>query len=427
LLPNSVDGWWLYKNYLPNTPETARTWAARQALLQAAIFEADADVVCIQEASGKSEFRKDFGFMFKHGYEGTIAANGRMRCATFWRPDVVQPVLEPISKDRTLVVPFRVLTGNDTACNKALWVINSHLAAGAEPGRRLRQTHEALQTVTKQRKQLQADQVDLHEPALVFCGDLNVDDELEGRSAVDCLLTEGIVEKGFVDPFYPNLGAITSKTRRQSCGEFVDAYRLAFEEPPATLLAPMFEDRFFDGVSRSELTPELLVSLEHMFLRYARSSDSDIDAAKEKSEPLLDEVGVERWLLDINRELGRGSEYRAAQAALNSSGERRLTMQDFVKIYVSELDAGKLWGVAHDLWATSCAEGCLPNNAAELGTYHARFDRIYLTPAILSVQAVRHPSQSSTGQSVERSSVPLPNEWSGIDHLPIGATISLRT
>jgi len=364
--------------------------------------------------------------MFKQGYEGAIAAKGRMRCATFWRPDVVQPELEPISKDRTLVVPFQVLA-DDVACNEILWVVNAHLAAGAEPGRRLRQTHEALQTVAKQRKKMKVEEVESHDPAVVFCGDLNTDDELEGRSAVDCLLTEGIVEKGFVDPFYPNLGAITSKTRRQSCGEFMDAYRMAFEEAPATLLAPLFEDRLFHGSSRSELTPELLASLERMFARYARPSGGNVGTAAGTTALLLDEAGVERWLLDINRELGRGSEYRAAKAALEGSTERRLTMQDFIKIYQAELDAGKLWGVAHDLWATSCAEGCLPDDAAELGTFRARFDRIYFTPATLELQAVRHPSKSSAGQPVPRSSAPLPNEWSGSDHLPIGATLALRT
>jgi H+/gluconate symporter-like permease len=34
LLPNSVDGWWTYKNYCPVTPMAARSWEARKRLLE---------------------------------------------------------------------------------------------------------------------------------------------------------------------------------------------------------------------------------------------------------------------------------------------------------------------------------------------------------------------------------------------------------
>jgi mRNA deadenylase 3'-5' endonuclease subunit Ccr4 len=51
LLPNSVDGWWTYKNYSPVTPMAARSWEARKRLLEQRIRTADADVVvCFQEA-----------------------------------------------------------------------------------------------------------------------------------------------------------------------------------------------------------------------------------------------------------------------------------------------------------------------------------------------------------------------------------------
>ena len=29
LLPNSIGGWWIYKNYRPSVPESAREWAHR--------------------------------------------------------------------------------------------------------------------------------------------------------------------------------------------------------------------------------------------------------------------------------------------------------------------------------------------------------------------------------------------------------------
>ena len=38
LLPNSDDGWWTYKNYLPITPFELRTWEYRKSLLKSTIL-----------------------------------------------------------------------------------------------------------------------------------------------------------------------------------------------------------------------------------------------------------------------------------------------------------------------------------------------------------------------------------------------------
>lgn len=62
LLPNSQDGWWLYKMYSQLVPVESTTWNFRQRLLQDQIAVADADVVCLQEAA-ESSFESDFHFM----------------------------------------------------------------------------------------------------------------------------------------------------------------------------------------------------------------------------------------------------------------------------------------------------------------------------------------------------------------------------
>ena len=50
MIPNSKDGWWIYKCYLPTTPMELRQWGARKAMLKEALLSASADVVCVQEA-----------------------------------------------------------------------------------------------------------------------------------------------------------------------------------------------------------------------------------------------------------------------------------------------------------------------------------------------------------------------------------------
>ena len=53
LLPNSIDGWWNYKMYLPplqlrdNDDDDISSWSYRSKLLRERIGMVDADVVCI--------------------------------------------------------------------------------------------------------------------------------------------------------------------------------------------------------------------------------------------------------------------------------------------------------------------------------------------------------------------------------------------
>lgn len=60
LLPNSKDGWWIYKYYRSAGEQSE--WPARQMLLKRQIQEVAADIVCLQEVSDLS-FEEDFGFM----------------------------------------------------------------------------------------------------------------------------------------------------------------------------------------------------------------------------------------------------------------------------------------------------------------------------------------------------------------------------
>lgn len=110
LLPNSKDGWWCYKMYSPkhNIDLELTEWPARGSLIRSTIEHMNADIVCLQELCGES-FYEDFDFMAELGYVSALYKKGRFRPATFWKPDVVQLVSDPIHKDRSLILHFSLL------------------------------------------------------------------------------------------------------------------------------------------------------------------------------------------------------------------------------------------------------------------------------------------------------------------------------
>lgn len=86
LLPNSHDGWWIYKYYPPGVAPEQTRWAARSALIESTLLASDADIVCLQECSAKS-FASDFKFLLDAGWDAALHGKGRMRPATLWRSD----------------------------------------------------------------------------------------------------------------------------------------------------------------------------------------------------------------------------------------------------------------------------------------------------------------------------------------------------
>jgi mRNA deadenylase 3'-5' endonuclease subunit Ccr4 len=166
LLPNSVDGWWTYKMYMPPLPEELQyqsSWEYRQDLLKDRIQLVNADVVCLQEVSPKS-FAQDFvEFMQELGYDGhELFKKGRFRPATFWKTSQCELVAPAVHKDRCLLTSFRLLTTGDDGSSKesssqqqkSWYVCNCHLQAGKQGSRRIRQINEAMRAVmTMARKQ----------------------------------------------------------------------------------------------------------------------------------------------------------------------------------------------------------------------------------------------------------------------------------
>jgi hypothetical protein len=113
LLPNSVDGWWVYKmySYRHAIPAEKTSWEIRKSLLRQEIATANCDVVCFQEVSAES-FASDFSFMEELGYDQSeVYKRGRFRPATFWKGSRVEAVAPPMHRDRVLVTPFRARRG----------------------------------------------------------------------------------------------------------------------------------------------------------------------------------------------------------------------------------------------------------------------------------------------------------------------------
>jgi len=410
LLPNSQDGWWIYKYYRDTGAHC--DWPVRQNLLKTQLREASVDIVCLQEVSDLS-FGDDFGFLAAElGYEAVMhEKKARMRPATFWKKDAWQ-LVSASHKDRTLVVALRRKhqTERSAADDQTLFIVNAHLSAGPSADRRLRQVQEALDAIVKERKRSGLD-ASGKPAAVVFCGDFNS----QGSSAVREFLVRGSVGPDFRESGDPTEKGqegrqVTSKVRSQTVGTFVDAAEEAFAgNPPATILAANIDSKMVqpDG----SLTTAMLTALETAFRRC--SSDGKV----------MTKAEVEQWLVAINGQFGRGSEYRFAMAALERNGGEQLSKADFVELYRAEVNEGKFWGVEHDLRVM----GNLGMAVPEEGPCQLRFDYIYYGAESLRLVAVQEPLTAAQHNSVFGPPWEvLPNAWHPSDHLPVAAAFAFR-
>jgi hypothetical protein len=176
---------------------------------------------------------------------------------------------------------------------------------------------------------------------------------------------------------------------------------------------------------------------------YSYLATTLIRDADGREERVMGVKDVEAWLTVINGQVGRGSEFRAAAAYMESSieplqhaeeegreeeGDKHegdgvegdnnrllktgelpakghLTLAAFLSVYRAELNQGKVWGVAHDLAALGRPPPLDPSRL-----YRARFDRLYLSgPSPLLAVKAFHSDRA------------LPNELHPSDHLPVMA------
>jgi hypothetical protein len=134
---------------------------------------------------------------------------------------------------------------------------------------------------------------------------------------------------------------------------------------------------------------------------------------------------VQKWLVTINRELGRGDEYRQAAIQMgyvDPNPEERernqraqlpeegvLSLEGFIEVYRKELVAGKFWGIGHDM-------AVLGDPLPDAGVYTARFDRMYYSAALQPTAILDTVSDK-----------PCPNGQEPSDHLPVAASFQVAS
>lgn len=392
LLPNSVDGWWVFKYYDPRVPMAQRQWPHRQQLLKAQMMRVEPDVVAFQELSADS-FEQDMGFMAALGYDHVLHRKFRMRNATFFKRDRFELVTER-HKDRTLLTTLRDLRG------RHVHVLNCHLAGGPYPERRFRQAFEGLDQIRKEAKKLG------HRPeeaAVLVCGDFN---SFPGVTALERLLGETFVEPDHRDPGFPER-AITSKRRGHPFGPLKDVYLETWEgrgPRPATLIVSALTEHFLDRINRVPSEPAVAL-LRTMFDAFAVEGE-------------LDMAAIERWLNTINGQSHRGSERRKAFAILEAQGRTSLRFEDFQEVYVSELSEGKVWSFLHDVRVCTGQAPALPERP-----HGVCIDRIYYSGALIP-KTVRDPLTQAQRRLIYEDWDLPPNAWHPSDHLPVAASFA---
>jgi endonuclease/exonuclease/phosphatase family metal-dependent hydrolase len=157
LMPNSNDGWWVHKYYGAGVDKDHTEWEYRVKLLRKQMTDDKPDVICIQEATEPS-FEADFCvWMREEGYAHELMKKGRMRCATFWRTERFALAVEADPKnggvqhkDRSLICELVEVNEADKGVDRrSVFIVNCHFTAGPDRKRRLKQAHEAVETVKK--------------------------------------------------------------------------------------------------------------------------------------------------------------------------------------------------------------------------------------------------------------------------------------
>lgn len=336
-------------------------------------------------------------------------------------------------------------------------MVNCHLQAGKQGGRRVRQTLEAVTTAYKAAKNkfkgrrlarvrsnamtmcnyyltsvfsccgIESDPENLK---LIVCGDFNGGEE---SGAVQLL------ETGSIGPEFLEDGErVASKLKTIPIPAMIDVAKAVDRggaSPPSTLVVPELISIMIDkGTAETayidpQFSTAVLDRLRRIYNRFATVAGPDTPTIQ--SQMQMGKTDVEKWLEVINLRVGRGTEFRNAAKFMgwvdptlesDESGsepitvnkEERppiiipddgiLTFDDFLAVYLDELRQGKFWGIAWDLAA-------LDEPLHVTDVFKARYDRMYCSPSLVPVTVLDTTSD-----------VACPNVDEPSDHLPVCAS-----
>ena len=256
-----------------------------------------------------------------------------------------------------------------------------------------------------------------------MCGDFNGGDECAALF---------FLENGFIDESFREDGEpVTSSRKVLPLNEgLIDAMKAVGDRaPPTTLVVPELISLLVDGAAYElpKLSRNVVERLTTIFYKRATTEKSSASAGS----AVMNIADVEQYLIDINKKLCRGSEFREAarqmgwradieegnsiQDDAENTIDREttsfslpkdgvLTLDGFINIYESELQLGKFWGIAHDL-------AVLGEPLPLIGIFQARFDRIYHSTALRTTAVIDFTSNE-----------PCPNAKEPSDHLPVAAS-----
>jgi hypothetical protein len=477
LLPNSQDGWWTYKNYYPpvadllverkegqQADDVITSWEYRQNLIKEKIETLGRpDVLCFQEVAPES-FEQDFAFLSKDlGYDGVaLYKKGRFRPATFWNTSKCTLVGEPVHRDRCFLTCFTLNNKNENGnqnenseappvenAEEAIitpspyWhILNCHLQAGQNGPRRLRQLDDGITSIVKLERKLQLElgkQKSLAnykgkkknkqqqnivpvKPNAIVCGDFNGGEECGAvRYIKDGSVSNAFIEDG-------DIVSSKGKTMPQELGPMTDVVLEAcqgdIDTVPSTLVVPEFISLMVEGgvmageaYNNPQLSQGVKDRLTNIYNSFATSPNNNAMTCSD----------VERWLTQINGQVGRGSEFRMAakqmgwepppgeedadpKPRITLPAEGALSLDGFLNVYQDELTQGKFWGIAHDM-AILGAPIMPTEDPSNMELFRGRLDHMYCSTATLRPTCVVSTLCNK----------PCPNDVEPSDHLPIAA------
>lgn len=201
-------------------------------------------------------------------------------------------------------------------------------------------------------------------------------------------------------------------------------------EPPATLVVPELISIMIEqgtAYTNPQFSKDVLDRFHRIYSRFATVAVSEA-SSDQTPQMQMGKADVERWLTIINLRVGRGTEFRNAAKLMGwvdptlnseeSGGEVKkderppivipdggmLSFDDFVGVYLDELNQGKFWGIAWDLAALGEP---LPVD----DVFRARYDRMYHSSSLVPVAVLDTVSD-----------VACPNKSEPSDHLPVCAS-----
>ena len=263
---------------------------------------------------------------------------------------------------------------------------------------------------------------DPRSPLLIVCGDFNGGPEcgavqyLEDGKVGPSFLEDGelVSSKGKICPMSkPLIDVVSSVSTRP--------------EPPTLVVAELISQMVKDTSAvygKPDFCDDVIVRLTKCYDQYATFGDSSGTGVNGK---IMNVDDVERWLIDINKQVGRGSEFRTAAKEMGwtdppqEEGSEEpvekpritlpqdglLTLEGFLNVYTFELRGGKFWGIHYDL---SIMGQPLP----DLGRFEARYDRMYCTAKLMPVVVLD-----------TIATTPCPNDVEPSDHLPVAASFRI--